>query len=95
MFMNNEDKLQQAYDDELMIKEAMWVTFNTDRGKEVLEHLRSETIEFPTFQENNISDRTVELDPNTFMLLREGNNQVVRYIERKMKEYEQYQKENS
>ena len=62
--------------------------FNTDTGKAVIKDLKSMTA-LSHLTGNDMMDVNVNVNPSDLMFLREGQNQVTRYIEMMIKFYKE------
>jgi hypothetical protein len=67
--------------------ESFYLTFTSDTGKGVLEYLKRYTLEYPNLSLNSLYDGDLVLTPQEFMFVREGQNQVIRYIENVIKKH--------
>lgn len=62
------------------------LTFKTDIGKVVMDDLKSMTA-LSSLSGNDMMDVNVNVNPSDLMFIREGQNQVIRYIEMLIKFY--------
>lgn len=80
--------MQEAHNDFLNISEYYYHTFNNGPGEKVLEDL-SELINLSFLSPNKVMDFHAEIKPEQLMFIREGNNQVIRYIKNMIKYYQE------
>ena len=76
-------------DDFKNLAEQFYIVFNSKAGKKVLEHFKEMT-DCSVLTPNHMCDGQGEVTPSDFVFIREGQNQVIRYIER----LKTYYKEN-
>ena len=69
--------------------ELFYMTFGTEPGMKVLEHLKKLSNQ-SSLQGNDFGDANVSVSASEFMFIREGQDQVIRYLDRMV----QYYKEN-
>lgn len=78
---NDEDQAQRIEDARIFFD-----VFGTGRGPELLEILKHKTVYASTMnQAVAITDSDIPLNPGEFMALREGQNALIRFIERQIK----------
>ena len=77
------DKILQ---DNLRVAANFHIVFTSDQGREVMAHLMAMASE-SVLSPNALFDCKAELNPSDCTFIREGQNQVVRYIDRLMKFY--------
>ena len=75
-----EDQFKEMQADLLNISGIYHHAFGTDHGKVVLKHLKDMTA-LSNLSTNNMMQADVNVNPSEFMFMREGQNQVIRYIE--------------
>lgn len=83
---NSEEQMAAAIRTMVEVAELYEYTFNTESGMKVLEHLNNMT-SLSSLQANDMMDAQVEVAPSDFMFIREGQDQVVRFIVRMMQFY--------
>jgi len=77
----NNDYFKKHSMEMLKLSEQYHGVFNSPHGEKVLEDLKQQC-EGSCLSGNGMFDINVSLNPNDFMMLREGQNSVIRYIER-------------
>ncbi len=76
---HEDNRIQQIADAQIFFD-----VFGQGRGPEMLELLKYKTI-YLSVMENGISEASIPLNPGEFMAMREGQNALVRWIERMIK----------
>ena len=78
---NEADREQQIADARIFFE-----VFGTGRGPELLEILKHKTVYASTMERSGaICDADIPLNPGEFMAMREGQNALIRFIERQIK----------
>ena len=70
------------------IAEYYYHTFETPHGKKALEHLEG-LVDISVLASNPMIDIQADVNPSDFVFMREGHNQVVRYIKTMIKYYKE------
>ena len=78
--------IEKQKDDLLQTAEYFYHAFKSPTGKKVLELLKSCTIDISVL-DVQISDANGNMNPNEFVFMREGQNQIIRFIEQQIKIY--------
>lgn len=84
--MNTEAALKEMNHNMRIKAEHYSLTFNTDTGKEVMKDIKYMT-SLSSLSGNDMMDVSVNVNPSDLMFIREGQNQVIRYIEMMIKFY--------
>lgn len=72
----------------LQVAELYHLTFGTPTGQKVMEHLTDMTCG-SSLNGNDMMDVNVNVSPTEFMLIREGQDMVVRHINKMIKFYKE------
>lgn len=83
---NTDEAMKEMHDKLKLAAEYYHLTFGTDTGKVVLSHLKEMTAG-STLSGNDMIDVSVNINPSDLVFMREGQNQVVRYITKMIKFY--------
>ena len=70
------------------VAELYFLTFGTDTGQKVLEHFDN-VAKQSSLQSNDFMDAQVNLEAGDFMFMREGQDQVIRFIHRMINFYKE------
>ena len=84
--VDNKAQWDKILQDNLKVAANFHLVFTSDQGQEVMAHLMAMASE-SVLSPNALFDCKAELNPSDCTFIREGQNQVVRYIQRLMKFY--------